>query len=90
MQTPTIHLNGTNGVALTDAYSDAASAIRDAIDAAHKTGPNGRDYYPQGPDALTAALAEHSDRIAKLEAIKAEFEALALHCYDHTPTHRRA
>lgn len=73
---PTIHLNGTSKAALLDDLGEAAVAIDAAYRAVKQTAPNGRDYYPQGPLALGAALAEHEDRLRRLDAVKAEIEAL--------------
>jgi len=49
---PTIHLNGTGFTDLRDGYAAACDAIDKAIDALAKAESNGRDFYPQGPDAF--------------------------------------
>jgi hypothetical protein len=56
MLTPTIHLNGTSREALLRGFADAADAVRDALAAVQATYPNGRDFYPQGPGAITQAM----------------------------------
>lgn len=73
---PTIHLNGTPRETLLEQHSLAYTALREAISALQYACPNGRDYYPQGPSAITAALAAHSSRVQTLEAIAAEILAI--------------
>jgi hypothetical protein len=77
MTVPTIHLNGTSKARLIDALCNASDALNAAYAALRETAPNGRDYYPQGPAALPAATNEHLDRLRRLDAIKAEIDALA-------------
>jgi hypothetical protein len=77
---PTIHSNGTGANSLTDAYTKAMLAVHDAITAVAESGPNGRDYYPQGGDAIQAAVEEHRTRLAALEKVRDELEQLAAHC----------
>jgi len=55
MLIPTVHLNGTSGRDLLEqqqAVLDALRAVREAMVAAM---PNGRDYYPQGENAIGEA-----------------------------------
>jgi hypothetical protein len=75
--TPTIHLNGTAKGDLLEPLCEAMHAIRKARIALAATAPNGRDYYPQGPDAITDALAEHWARLKKLNEVLKELEVLA-------------
>jgi len=82
MTLPTIHLNGTNARDLTQGYADAKAAVEDAIAAVCRACPNGRDYYVQGPAAMTAAQAEHWARLEKLKDVAHELELLAIHCSD--------
>ena len=63
LTTPMVHLTGTPRSALLEGYSHAMESIRLAIEAARATGPNGRYYYPKGPEALGAAIEEHDDRV---------------------------
>ena len=49
---PTVHLNGTGFTDLRDGYAAAYDAIDKAIDALAKAESNGRDFYPQSPDAF--------------------------------------
>ena len=73
---PLVHLNGTSREALTTANIDASSAIRGAIRVLEAAEPNARDYYPLGPDAWTAARAEHVSRIERLRDVLAEVYAI--------------
>ena len=76
---PTIHRNGSSKDDLFDGYMAALAAMQTAIDAAAQTAPHGRDYYPQGDDALRQAQAAHQDRMRRLHAIAAELNTLAVH-----------
>lgn len=78
MTLPTIHMNGTSKESLIDDLCEASLAINTAYEALKRTAPNGRDYYPQGPDALSAAVKEHDDRCRRLDAIKAEIDELTI------------
>jgi len=49
---PTVHLNGTSFTNLRDGYAAAYDAIDKAMDALANAESNGRDFYPQGPDAF--------------------------------------
>jgi hypothetical protein len=73
---PSIHINGTSRGDLFDRYMDAMMAVEAAIDAVAKTWPHGRDYYPQGDDALQQAQAEHQDRLKRLHAVALELNTL--------------
>ena len=77
MQVPTIHLNGTPASHLAQEVEDAYAAVNAAIDALAKMTVNGRDYYPQGPDAFELANREHADRIARLRSVANELEEYA-------------
>jgi|ERR1041385_2071933 hypothetical protein len=80
MTTPTIHLNGTSGKELLEGYMQALTAVREAQEKLQQTSPNGRDYYPQGSDALGNAINEHNARRDKLQSVYDELMDLALHC----------
>jgi hypothetical protein len=79
MMKPSIHLNGSSRDDLFDGYMVALAAMQTAIDAVIQTVPHGRDYYPQGDDALPQAMAEHRDRLLRLRAVEDELNTLALH-----------
>jgi hypothetical protein len=76
VRVPTIHLNGTSKDDLLNALHNLASTLNVAGYEMEKVAPNGRDYYPQGPDAIREALAEHIDRAQRLKAIENEIDAL--------------
>ena len=57
-------------------------AVRDAMEALQKAAPNARDYYVQGPDAYKTAMAEHANRIVRLNSVWQELEEIAIHIAD--------
>ena len=69
MIVPTIHMNGTPKDSLCGALEKATEKIRDAIAAVCATSPHGRDYYPQGDDAIRVAQDDHYDRLKKLTSV---------------------
>jgi hypothetical protein len=75
---PTVHMNGTSRQALHQAYFNAYEALDAAGQALMQAAPHGRDYYPQGPDAINAAGAQHRARIAAIASVRLEIEALCL------------
>jgi hypothetical protein len=79
MMKPSIHLNGSSRDDLFDGYMTALEAMQTAIYAVIQTAPHGRDYYPQGDDALRQAMAEHRDRLRRLGTVADELNALAAH-----------
>jgi hypothetical protein len=79
MMLPTIHMNGTSARALRWGYCEAISAIQTALEALACAAPNGRDYYPQGPDACVTANAEHDARKQALMKVLNELQVLAEH-----------
>ena len=81
---PTIHLNGTSAKSLLQDYCDAMLAIEKAQVALAKCSPNGRDYYPQGDEALRKAIKEHNRRAEKLREVWTEIEEIALYVSDHS------
>ncbi len=78
MRTPTININGTSSKELLDGFRKAHRAVSDAMNALNEAAPNGRDYYPQGPDALREAQQEHRARLEKLQSVKTELQEIAL------------
>lgn len=73
---PTVHLNGTSKQALVDQYQDSAVALAEAIRVISTNGPNGRDYYLQGPDAIKRADQEHEARLRRLREVLADLERM--------------
>jgi hypothetical protein len=65
---PTVHLNGTSFTDLRDGYAAAYDAIDKAIDALVNAEHNGRDFYPQGPDAYSQARKERDQAFDQLRA----------------------
>lgn len=80
---PTIHSNGTSARKLAQDYGLARRLLRDAIVALEQVEFNGRDYYPQGGDAWTQALAQHTARLTALEQVNEELAEIEQHCADH-------
>jgi len=74
---PTIHMNGTSKKELLEALQTAYLAIGEAKKALAQTSPNGRDYYPSGPDAINKAQDEHFDRMARLISVQKELAEIA-------------
>ena len=90
MQLPHIHINGTSAKSLCDQYADAWGAVDVALDKLREIETHGRDYaetvrperiYTISSDAVNVAVAEHRERMAKLESVKADLAALAEHCH---------
>lgn len=75
MQAPIINLNGTSKSELLEQHLAAADALRDAA-LALGHGPNGRDYQTR-PGAYDIAVAEHCDRLKRLDAILCEILDIA-------------
>jgi queuine/archaeosine tRNA-ribosyltransferase len=73
---PTIHMNGTAAQDLLSDICAALEAIRNAEEAMKAVCPNGRDYYPQGPDAIQEALRQHANRLHNLRAVYSELEEI--------------
>jgi hypothetical protein len=65
---PTLHLNGTGRTTLRDEYAAAYDAMEKARNAFASTTLNGRDYYPQGPDAYYQARRERNAAMESLDA----------------------
>lgn len=84
MMYPTIHINGTSKSDLVADLRDSHYAVRAAIRILSEAGPHGRDYYPQGPDAINRAIEEHRSRLSRMESVLKELEDIAAHiqCLD--------
>lgn len=72
MQIPTIHLNGTSRDELCRQLLTAHDAVMTAATVLAGAAPHGRDFYPQGDEALRRALAEHRARLGRLESVAEE------------------
>lgn len=81
MTLPTIHPNGTPKRMLMDGLMTVHAALDAVYGLMRQCAPNGRDYYPQGPEAFDKAFDEHLRRMQKLvdatEAWEAYMNAVA-------------
>lgn len=75
---PSTHLNGTSKTELIQQNIDAYEHILESIQLLQKACPNGRDFYPQGPQAINAAIEGHRSRVRRLEEVRAELETILL------------
>ena len=66
---PRVHLNGTSQTELLDLRFAVVDALNEAGDAFAKASPNGRDYYPDGPEAFESANKQHERRIDTLKSL---------------------
>lgn len=76
MMTPTIHLNGTSKEELLRQLWGAQGDLGRAIESLSMAAPHGRDYYPQGQDAIGQATQEHLSRMSRLRSVQQELEAM--------------
>lgn len=74
---PSIHLNGTSKGELLDQLQTVVTALEAALAAINAAAPNGRDFYPQGPEALTEALAAFAERAQAVKQVHTDFSNLA-------------
>lgn len=77
LQAPLVHLNGSGKNRLIDDLCEVSQALNEAYRVMRGMHPNGRDYYPLGAVAMGKAEAEHRSRQERLDAIKAEIDAIA-------------
>ena len=77
LMVPTIHMNGTSRESLIEQLCNAVDAMHDAGKLLAAAAPNGRDYYPQGNDAIYKASKDHEARMASLRKIIDELSAIA-------------
>ncbi|MGH7164989.1 MAG: hypothetical protein ACREIS_05625 [Nitrospiraceae bacterium] len=82
---PTIHSNGTSWRALLSEVIVAARAMRLAEDALREAWPNGRDYYPQGDQALQRVEGEWNDMQRRLVSVRLDLERFADGLHDLEP-----
>lgn len=82
---PTIHLNGTSFTDLRDGYAAAYDAIEKAMEALGNAELNGRDFYPQGPDAYYQARKERDDAFDKLRAAQQYVGEILMGICDQMP-----
>lgn len=82
MRKPTIHVDGSSPDILLEDLSTAMNAIREARMILDSISPNARDYYPQGETAINEAVAEHLDRIKRLNSVLTELEEMSQYIVD--------
>jgi hypothetical protein len=82
---PTIHLNGTGAETLRAEYEALFEALQAAEARLLAATCNGRDFYPQGPDAYCVARCERAEMFAKLR----EIMDYAAAWHDHASAHCR-
>ena len=78
MRTPTIHTNGSSPEHLLKGLKEAYRAVGIAMRALDEAAPNGRDYYPQGHNAVEEATREHQFRAVRLRSVREELEELVI------------
>ena len=71
---PTIHLNGTSKEQLLAPWHTTVHLLQKAQKSLQEAAPNGRDYYPQGAEAMRQAEAEHLTRMMRLEQLIKELD----------------
>lgn len=70
---PSVHLNGTSVEALLEQNRKVSRALRTTLEAMSEAAPHGRDYYPQGSEALGKAMAEHKARVDQITGLLEEY-----------------
>jgi hypothetical protein len=76
---PSIHLNGTGRKMLTEDYTAAYHALQTAFRAFQSIDCNGRDYYPQGPNAYSEARRQRDAQLQHLSEVQHYLESHLLH-----------
>lgn len=80
MTLPTIHSNGTSARCLAEGYAEARIAIQAAAEQLSKVEFNSRDYYPQGSQAWSQAVAERKEIFDALAEIHDKLFQHELYC----------
>lgn len=78
---PLVHLNGTRKKTLLDGYDQAADKLHDFIEAWGGIEFNARDYYPNGPEAWTAARDARDEMNRHIRAVREYLDAHREHLY---------
>jgi hypothetical protein len=73
---PTVHLNGTAKSDLIEQLEQAYDALATAQIKLSEAEPNGRDFYPQGPNVIIEAVGQHVERLQKIRSVQAEINAI--------------
>ena len=74
---PTVHLNGDSKRALHAQYEAAEEAVYEAINALNEITVHGRDYCPQGNDAINDAVEQHRQFRQALHTVKTHLSEIA-------------
>ena len=77
LSVPTVHLNGTSRESLLEQMTDASHALSAALQALQSASPHGRDYYPQGKEAIRKASREHASRYERVRSVQREIDQIA-------------
>jgi hypothetical protein len=87
MTDPTVHLNGTSRDSLVKQRIGIIDALLGVEKAIGQAWPHGRDYYPQGPDALSAAEQVWKERVNIVADLREDIteEALRIDNPEDTP-----
>ena len=77
---PLVHMNGSGKENLIQDYTNAGSAVSEAISVICNAYPHMRDYYPLDnfEEIFKQAREQHQARIDKLREVAVELHALAL------------
>jgi hypothetical protein len=75
---PTVHSNGTGAKGLRDQLIAVSRGLRSAMDAMGQAMPHGRDYYPQGDNALSDARKAHQDLIKQVSDIEKKYRVMGI------------
>jgi hypothetical protein len=74
LSVPIVHLNGTSREQLIECRMKLYQTLQVAYDDLRQMTPNGRDYYPAGPEAMEAAIAQHRRRQQVIADLMDEIE----------------
>jgi len=83
-QMPLVHLNGSGKDNLLQWREEAWEALDEARNALAAMFPNGRDYYPLGPEAFERAIEQHRRRQEAIQWVMDEIHAEIQHIYEVT------
>ena len=72
LQKPMVHLNGSGGKQLAEAYRKAFEAINEAANVLCSIAPHARDYYVISDSAYQKAANQHRERVLALALINEE------------------
>ena len=79
MTLPTVHLNGTSVESLLEQNEHVLHSLYTTLEAMSLAAPHGRDYYPQGNEALGSAIEEHKTRVDLIQGLLVAYRAQRAH-----------